>query len=347
MSKKTLIGLLIGAACLTLACLCCPTNILPFAWTPTVVPPTPIPPVTQLPAPSVVPTSVTEDVPVCMNNLARVLHEAENVSYPGPELKTEFTLVTYTVSGDTITEPVFVNPIPKSLEAYQQDTASQIKLWQFVTDVIPADQRTLITKFVVYTDGVSNSLGAVEQTDNSHDWMLEMDIEDARNFPDLSTTLIHEFGHLLTLNDTQVTTDDKVFNNPDDQQIYNQEAAACSTYFMFEGCSWPDSYINQFFQRFWPAIYDEWQIINNETDQDILDQKLDSFYQEYADQFVSSYAVTSPEEDIAESFMYFVFSAKPAGDTIAEQKILFFYEYPELVDLRDRLVGNLCPYAAP
>jgi hypothetical protein len=146
------------------------------------------------------------------------------------------------------------------------------------------------------------------------------------------------------LNDAQVTTDYEVFNNPDDQQIYNQEAAACSTYFMFEGCSQPDSYINQFFQRFWPGIYAEWQSINTETDQDTLDQKLDSFYQEYADQFVSGYAATSPEEDIAESFMYFIFRPKPSGAGIAEEKYLFFYDYPEMVSLRDRMLAHLCTY---
>jgi hypothetical protein len=146
------------------------------------------------------------------------------------------------------------------------------------------------------------------------------------------------------LNDSQVATDFEVFNNPDDQQIYDREAAACSTYFMFEGCSKPDSYINIFFDRFWPDVYAEWQAINTETDQDVLDQKLDNFYQEYADQFVSGYAATSPEEDIAESFMYFIFTPKPSGVSVAEQKILFFYDYPELTDLRQRILAHLCIY---
>jgi hypothetical protein len=347
MFKKALIGFWIGAACLTLACLCCPTTILPFVGAPTLVPPRPVQALEQSPVPSVEGTASPENIPACVNSLAQVLHQSEIDSYPGPLTKSEFTLVTYTVTGDTISDPVYVSPLPEYLKAYQQDTSGQEKLWQFVTDIIPADQLTLITRFVIYTDGVGNSLGAVEQPDDPHDWMLEMDIEDARDFPTLSTTLVHEFGHLLTLNDAQVITDYAVFNNPDDQQIYYQETATCSTYFMFEGCSRPDSYINRFFQRFWPGIYAEWQTINTETDQDVLNQKLDDFYQEYSDQFVSNYADTSPEEDIAESFMYFIFMPKPSGANLAEKKYLFFYDYPEMVNLRDRIRAHLCNYEKP
>jgi hypothetical protein len=57
---------------------------------------------------------------------------------------------------------------------------------------------------------------------------------------------------------------------------------------------------------------------------------------------VSDYSVTHPAEDIAESFAFFVLSPQPAGESIAEQKIRFFYEYPELIDLRAEILQNLC-----
>ncbi len=34
--------------------------------------------------------------------------------------------------------------------------------------------------------------------------------------------------------------------------------------------------------------------------------------------------------------------SRPDGDRIAEQKILFFYDHPELVQLRAEILGNLC-----
>jgi hypothetical protein len=344
MQRKTLLGILISTAVLSVACLCCPLNLLQYVEFPTAVPATLPPVVTEAPVATVDPSLPEANYPACTSSLTDLLHASQEQYTPGQELSTDYTLVTYTVINDSITDPVYDSSIPNSLMSYQEDTANQEKVWTYVTDILPADQRTWITQFVVFTDGVNNSLGAVEQADNPHDWILELDIEDAASFPDLSTTLIHEFAHLLTLNDNQVTTDYKVFNNPDDQQIFDQEAAKCSSYFMYEGCSRPDSYINSFFNRFWLDIYDQWQTINAEPDPDVLDQELSSFYQEYADQFVSDYSATSPEEDIAESFMFFIFTSRPDGTSIADQKILFFYEYPELVSLREQLLANLCTH---
>ena len=56
---------------------------------------------------------------------------------------------------------------------------------------------------------------------------------------------------------------------------------------------------------------------------------------------MTDYAATNPGEDIAESFTSFVMEPKPDGDTIAEEKVLFFYEYPELVQLRAEIVGRV------
>ena len=133
-----------------------------------------------------------------------------------------------------------------------------------------------------------------------------------------------------------------IFNNPDDNDIYLDEASACSTFFPGEGCSNPDSYLNAFYQAFWTDIYDEWNEINLIEDEDEYYDALDDFYLKYEDQFLTDYSVTHPAEDIAEAFGFFIFAEKPAGDTIAEQKILFFHQYPELVQLREQIVANTC-----
>lgn len=336
--KKNIAGILVAAAFLTLDCLCCPTNIIKFGNPPVATPPKPTIAPVAIPTPADV-------VPICVQNLEQVLEESESLTSPsrGPQPDREYTLVTYAVKGDAITEPVY-GSVPNNLRDYQQDTAAQEKIWDFITKVIPADQRTMVTGFVLYTDGTSESLGAVEQTDSPYYWMFEMDLIDGGTFPELATTVIHEFAHLLTLNDSQVTTDYPVFENPDDQHIYDREAATCPTHFTFEGCSQADSYLNIFFNRFWTDIYAEWQAVDAETDQDLIDQKLNHFYQKYASQFVSEYAATSPSEDIAETFMVFIFVPRPSGTTITDQKVLSFYEYPELVALREQILSNLCTY---
>ena len=118
--------------------------------------------------------------------------------------------------------------------------------------------------------------------------------------------------------------------------------AACPVYFPGEGCSRKNSYINAFYNQFWADIYEEFQDINLIEDDDEYYEALDEFYYKYEDYFVTDYAVTNPEEDIAEAFTFFVLSPRPAGNTIAEEKILFFYNYPELVDLRDEIINGIC-----
>jgi hypothetical protein len=73
---------------------------------------------------------------------------------------------------------------------------------------------------------------------------------------------------------------------------------------------------------------------------------LDQFYLTNQDQFVTPYSVTSPEEDLAETWAHFIFEAKPAGHSISQKKILFFYDYPDLVQLRAQIVNAICLYAA-
>ena len=109
----------------------------------------------------------------------------------------------------------------------------------------------MVSEYEVFTDGPSNVLAAVEQSDNDPDkWMIEIDVEDLQDKDELAFTFVHEDGHLLTLNSEQVPPDVKVFNDPNNDALYNREAAACPTYFTDEGCSKPNSYINTFYGRF-------------------------------------------------------------------------------------------------
>jgi len=53
-------------------------------------------------------------------------------------------------------------------------------------------------------------------------------------------------------------------------------------------------------------------------------------------------AATSPVEDIAEAWSFFIFSPKPGPDSIANEKVMLFYEFPELVQLREKILTNIC-----
>ncbi|GAB4427779.1 MAG: hypothetical protein Kow002_16740 [Anaerolineales bacterium] len=283
----------------------------------------------------------------CPATISKVLAAAtefnENDDSGVREEQENVYIVTYTVSGNQISDPNFEN-VSNDLQEYQDDETTHQQIWEHFITLIPLREReSVLAEFSISTDGKDNSLAAVAQTTSDPArWALEVDIVDSNDTLNLTYTLIHEYAHLLTLGPDQVTPSLAIFNNPDDEDIYFNETSACPDYFPGEGCSQPNSYINAFFSRFWADIHEEWQDINLIEDDDAYYQALDNFYYDYEDRFLTDYAATNPEEDIAESFTFFVLSPRPAGNTIAEEKILFFYNYPELISLREQINNGIC-----
>jgi len=301
--------------------------------------------------PELPPAANTASIPSCQSITDRILEvnfaspeqeNLENMDFGGRDEDSGTYIATYPVSGDEIGDPYF-EEVPADLRDDQDDILAHQQIWEYFTELIPLENREILAEFAIMTDGKENVLAAVAQSYSDPSlWSLEVDIEDSRDRYLLTFTLIHEFAHLLTLGPGQVSPSEAIFNNPEDNEIYLQQASACPNYFPGEGCSNPDSYINAFYNRFWVDIYQEWNEINLEQVDEVYYQRLDQFYISHQDQFVSNYAVTHPAEDIAESFAFFVLSPQPVGDTIAEQKIRFFDEYPELVDLRGQILQDLC-----
>lgn len=248
----------------------------------------------------------------------------------------------YLISEDTLIEHSH-EEFPLELQASQEDKQTHREIWDYFAGLIPPEERRMLGEFWIVTDGPDEILAAVSQTaTDPAKWILEVDPADSGDYYSLTFTLMHEYGHLLTLGPDQVTPSQAVFDHPEDNDLYLQEVSACPNYFPGEGCAEEDSYINEFHARFWPEIHEQWAAIDLEQDEEVYEEQLERFYESHRDQFLTDYAVTHPAEDIAESFAFFVFSSPPKGSTIAEQKILFFNEHPDLVRLRTRILDNLC-----
>jgi hypothetical protein len=342
-SNHRLILLTLALLASTLACRAATRLILPDpptpapSSTPTAIPDTPTP---TLPPPT--PTAAFEAA--CPVLLAGIMEEANTPAGHGEEEGTEDEnyLVAYTLDGESLGGATFES-VPEDLVDEQKDRSTHEAIWNYFAAIIPPDQRGMVREFGIFTDGKNNYLAAVWQTSiHPEHWMLEVDILDSANYYSLTYTLVHEHGHLLTLNTRQVSPSRAIFNNPDDEEVYQREASACPQYFPGEGCSRPGSYIDEFFNRFWQDLYEEWKMIDLIEDDVVYYNRLDDFYETYQDQFLTDYAPTSPAEDIAESWSFFVLSPKPQLDSIANEKILFFYEYPELVQLREEILNRIC-----
>jgi hypothetical protein len=148
-------------------------------------------------------------------------------------------------------------------------------------------------------------------------WDLAANLAYSDNPPELIATLVHEYAHILSLNSTEV----------------EPFAKSCETLDLDEGCAEQDSYIFAFEREFWAEYGTDAPDATNGDD-----EVTDAFYAEHEEDFVSAYAATNVVEDFAESFMLYVIEPEPDnGETPTARKLLFFAQYPELVDIRDRI----------
>ncbi len=95
--KKNLTGVLAAAAMLSLACLCCPAQLIPRMELPR----------DPTPEPTSTPGMPVEAFPNCSGNLGQVLTDFENSSPASddPQADSEYSLVTYQVDGSALTRP--------------------------------------------------------------------------------------------------------------------------------------------------------------------------------------------------------------------------------------------------
>jgi hypothetical protein len=356
---KRILWIVAGVVLLCCALVCCigAAGYFYFNSADTAAASTEVPPVVIEPVITEVPTLPATEAPiaVCPTSMETVIEAVQYsvYNYEGDDVTSEdepesVTLVTYEVNGDEISDPQY-ETVDSEWETLQNDTESHNLAWELFSQLIPADNREFVSEYIVFTDGESNTLAAVEQSyTDPEQWIVEVDNADLTDRNGLYFTLVHEYAHLMTLGPDQVPPDVEVYNDPENADLYDSKVAACPTYFPGEGCSLPDSYINTFYNLYWANLVDEWQPIDDLGYTDDLDSYYDeiyTFYENHQDEFVDDYAATNASEDIAESFAYFVFAPKPAGDTIAEQKILFFYAYPELAQLRSDILQSFCEIA--
>lgn len=240
----------------------------------------------------------------------------------GTQTGTQGEITLYRVAAENIQKAIDYQVSGQDL-VYQNDVARHQELWGFTKDVVPSSHMNYLNEFMIYNGEITGSAGYVYETKQDlSTWQMGLAINYADDQNELLYTIIHEFGHILTLNNTQVNS--SVSSN------------ACANYFTGEGCSQSVSFINKLYNLGWNDIWSEYQQAQGS------ETALQAFYNRYRDRFVTNYAATNPGEDIAEVFATFVTMAeRPAGNTIAERKILLMYDEPELVQLRSYIRNNL------
>jgi hypothetical protein len=241
-----------------------------------------------------------------------------------------------------------------------QPTAEHQALWALFTKIISVSGAVKsIASFEVYTNANDSSAASVWRSQDPMKWHMNVNQAYQSNRADLVHTLVHEYGHVITLSGNQVAV-----------------AGSCPRLQLSEGCATQSSYIQGFYDKFWKkygnvSIQSTVYAFHQQGPADEESQYPDDQY--YGQQeppamdpspaprtpqsaeetpgpsrgdpneFVTEYAATNIGEDMAETFAYFVLRPKPSSSAIKDQKIQYYYQFSELVSLRDRMraaIGN-------
>lgn len=229
------------------------------------------------------------------------------------------TPCTVTVSNYSvgITNVLAYYPVEAGEAVITQEKDAQV--WDYLCSILPAAARQKIGEFSLFTDGYSNILAYTSplkredgSTDNTR-FSINIDYYDVfdengapRDWSKLTYTVLHEYGHVLLEDEIQI--DLSVGTNTHDPAGFIH-----------------GSFRKAFYDRFWKDLG-----ITAVSD-----------YEENPTSYVSRYGANYFHEDIADSFDVFVLGGKPEGNTVAEEKLLFFWENAAMFALRNQIRSRM------
>ncbi len=184
-----------------------------------------------------------------------------------------------------------------------EDKAEYQAIWNSIKSLSPDSlSNTYIETYEIFNTN-DDTLAFVDDDDGNGKWRIAINLAGYKSSTERENkaTIIHELGHIISLNTSQVDPD----------------ATNCPNLKLDEGCAHKDSAINAFWNKYWKGI------TNPEFDDNT---------------FVTEYAASNETEDFAETFAFFVLG-KDTGlsNSVKDQKIKLFYSFPELVAIRNEM----------
>ena len=267
-----------------------------------------------------------------VRSLITAMYGAPSTSEQGSEswideVYSKYITLSDTAEGCTVTVSNYSLGITNVIAEYpvvngraQISNAQHAKVWDFLCSILPDEARVKIAEFNLYTDGYSNVLAYTSpvkdengESDNTR-FSINIDYYDVydengspRDWSKLTYTILHEYGHVLLEDETQI--DLSVGSGTHDPAGFI-----------------PGSFRKEFYDRFWKQI---------DTGTGVND------YEQNPTHYVSRYGANYFHEDIADTFAVFVLGAKPEGNTVAEQKLLAFWADADMVALRQAIRDNM------
>lgn len=215
--------------------------------------------------------------------------------------------------------------------------------WDFVSEVIPTEYRSQFHRVTFQNDPDTRFAAHVYQRISTRDRsdsnasraeftlilnLPYMQFDNSREREATKSIIVHELGHLLAL-------------VPSELVYFVDDEDECRTYYVTDlrSCARRGS-IYYRMSDFWNEEFYDWSEEYRDLRGSARNRELQKFYQDNPGDFVSIYAATHPDEDLAETFMEFVLEDRPQGNKLVDQKILALYEFDSLVVLRDEIRGE-------
>lgn len=201
---------------------------------------------------------------------------------------------------------------------------AHLTVWKRFASFFPAATRPEVTLYVAIDAKKSNDVDGAMQASaaDPNEFYIALDATNAFGAAALDRTMIHEFAHLLTLRPSQIPVDPSAVKT-------------CDVYTSDNGCPTKDAYLRKFCKEYWPGY------LLATADNEPSDAKAKRFA---TGDYVTEYAATSPTEDIAESYAEWIKRDMIGPEqTVVNNKMRFFADYPALVTQRDSIRKVLKP----
>jgi hypothetical protein len=237
--------------------------------------------------------------------------------------------------------------------AASKKKGAEERVWGIMSEIAtPAFLKKNVSHYVTYRDDTDGRLAMVWRglAPKEPSWyvgvnMNAADFSNQKWLRDVTITLVHEYAHLVALNKTQM----KYRRTTETGRKVSTKPFCLKGYINSLGCATETSYQAMFVEKFWGKpemnmLLESRDAKNDDEAAEIVEE----FYESHMQDFTTVYAANNPEEDFAESFTDFILRTKPTSTTrIRDAKILFFYNYPELVRERTRIRSAIRPYILP
>lgn len=215
--------------------------------------------------------------------------------------------------------------VADSTEVAQIQNAKHRRYFTRVYELFPETYEEKVKRFLVFDDASAPFDAFVETIPPLHQsWLYAVheDMLDELRTSWNTELIVHELGHLVSYELVLDSTSSGTYK--------------CNEYFDIHGCPVENSYLGQFVATFW----DDSDLARAQRFAQGVDSQALAYdyYDNHNSQFVSDYAAIGPEEDFAESFMYFILDeVSPRGE--ASEKVAFFEQYDDMRSIRDEIAS--------